>query len=93
MKGYKVSLVKWAVTFFAATEGSTCEESGCNESSMYESDSTFYRQSEGLWSNNYLDMYGLLLYISSDSITFIQWTFENTLIIMSLSRAQHGWYY
>ncbi|XP_016375135.1 rab effector MyRIP isoform X3 [Sinocyclocheilus rhinocerous] len=29
-----------------ATEGSTYEESGCNESSMYESDSTFYRQSE-----------------------------------------------
>ncbi|KAK2900890.1 hypothetical protein Q8A67_009005 [Cirrhinus molitorella] len=28
------------------TEGSTCEESICNESSMYESDSTFYRQSE-----------------------------------------------
>ncbi|XP_073705070.1 rab effector MyRIP isoform X2 [Garra rufa] len=28
------------------TEGSTCEESVCNESSMYESDSTFYRQSE-----------------------------------------------
>uniref|UniRef100_A0A8C2AR90 Rab effector MyRIP-like n=1 Tax=Cyprinus carpio TaxID=7962 RepID=A0A8C2AR90_CYPCA len=28
------------------TEGSTYEESVCNESSMYESDSTFYRQSE-----------------------------------------------
>ncbi|CAM4591512.1 unnamed protein product [Leuciscus chuanchicus] len=28
------------------TEGSTCEESICNESSVYESDSTFYRQSE-----------------------------------------------
>ncbi|XP_016309989.1 rab effector MyRIP-like isoform X3 [Sinocyclocheilus anshuiensis] len=28
------------------TEGSTCEESVCNESSMYESDSTFYKQSE-----------------------------------------------
>ncbi|XP_067309690.1 rab effector MyRIP isoform X2 [Pseudorasbora parva] len=28
------------------TEGSTCEESVCNESSVYESDSTFYRQSE-----------------------------------------------
>lgn len=43
------------------TEGSTCEESICNESSMYESDSTFYRQSEGLWPNiSYLDMNGLL---------------------------------
>ncbi len=84
-----MSLMKWAVHFFAATEGSTYEESGCNES-----DSTFYKQSEGLWSNHYLDMNRLLLYISSfDSISFIQWTFENTWIIISLSRAQHGWYF
>ncbi|XP_058602216.1 rab effector MyRIP isoform X2 [Onychostoma macrolepis] len=35
-----------ALAELTATEGSTYEESGCNESSMYESDSTFYKQSE-----------------------------------------------
>ncbi|XP_043112641.1 rab effector MyRIP isoform X6 [Puntigrus tetrazona] len=35
-----------ALDELTATEGSTYEESVCNESSMYESDSTFYRQSE-----------------------------------------------
>lgn len=65
-----------AVIFFAPTEGSTNEESICNESSVYESDSTFYKQSKGLWSNiSYLDMYGLLYQYF---ISFIQWTFENT---------------